>query len=192
MEDRAVANRQTIEQMRLAFAVQSDMIQAMLRTIASLLLVLCPLAAGQSSEPQRAFLSEVASLSVRRVNGQPIDVTSRLQEDVRVSAEAAQALLSTLREYNAGAQILDRELKLAVFERRMQVTADEKVTIAPETELVAAADRLRDALLARKMQELKERLGERDFQNLTKFIEEGSVKKQFFPLRDEEKPIARN
>ena len=144
-----------------------------------LFLVACPSIFGQSANPQTAFLREVAALYSSQ--GSVIDPAARVQEDLGFTPAAAEALRSATLEYSSGIEVIDRTLRRLVFERRMQMIAGEKVTVPPEAELVAEADRRMDAYLASQMEELRMRLGGEAFQMLKDFIEAGKDKRQFFP-----------
>lgn len=128
------------------------------------------LASAQTANLQNKFLSELAN--------QP---SSRIQEALQVSETEAEALLSATREYASGARFIDEALKQATLERRMQVIAGEKVSIAPEVELRARSNRQIEEVADKTMQAIKSRLGDGAYQRLTSFIEAGNGKGEFFP-----------
>jgi hypothetical protein len=147
----------------------------------AVLVGLCSLAGAQDTNPEEKFLSEIRRLGAREANGRPVDPASRLREDLGFSTDSANALLASSRDYVAGLTAIDEALRKSILERRMRAMAGENVVSEPE--LLAEASRRRGVLLERTMQELRSRLGTREGQNLRKFLEEGSLTNEYFPLR---------
>jgi len=154
-----------------------------------LLIGLCSLAIGQDVKPEAAFLNAIGSLEHRVADGQPVDPVSRLREELGFSIDSAEALLSTSRDYLSGLQAIDTALRRSILERRMRVMAGDSVISEPE--LLAQANKRRGVLLENAMQELRSKLGTREGQSLRRFLEEGSQTGEYFPLRPDEKRIAR-
>jgi hypothetical protein len=150
------------------------------------LLGLCALCFGQSTNTQEAFLEEVLVLGSRQVDGQTVVPATRIQEELQVSATAAEAVLTTAREYYAGKADVERALKGAIFDRRMQVIAGETASVPTGSELLAESSRRTSALLNEKMAELRSKVGEAAFQDVARLIDARGETGRFFPFRDGE------
>jgi len=137
---------------------------------------------GQNTNPSDTFLSEVNKLPSRVLDGRPVPPASIVQQELRFSTPSAEALVATAREYALGKAVIERGLKRAIFERRMQVMAGGTISLAPEPELIAESARRANTLLAQKMSELKDRVGEVNFDQLARYIESYSAE-GYFPLR---------
>jgi hypothetical protein len=132
----------------------------------------------------------VGTLGSRQVEGQSVGSAAKIQAELRFSAAGAEALLTTVREYYAGKADIGRAVRRAIFERRMQVIAGNKVTFPTEAEIVAQGDRRTNVFLGEKMAELRGKVGETAFQDLARFIDAGAAVGQLFPLREGEAMVA--
>lgn len=90
---------------------------------------------GQSLDGLRAFLSEVFFLGTRDSS-----VAGDLQVEVGLSAEEAQTLRNVAAELHAKASVFSRDLRRAIWERRMAVTAGDEVSVS-ESQLVDEGNR---------------------------------------------------
>ena len=153
----------------------------MIRGALTIVLGFCAFAGGQSPNPQKVLFSEVASHYFSFPNDGSTDVSKRVQEELGFSAAAAEIVLATSREYALGVDTINQAMQRSILERRLQMMADGNTSIAPESELKAETTRKVEALLAKKMEELRMRLGEDSFQKLTNFIDERRYQGEFEP-----------
>jgi hypothetical protein len=154
-----------------------------------LILALSSVALAQTQVFEAAFLRAVNTLDSREADGEKADPSLRIQDELNIPSADAEVILATVRSFVSGVAAIERELKLTIFERRMQVTAGEDISLPSESELLAQRDRQVEALVAGKMQELRTRLTAAASRNLNSYIERGALGWEFFPLREGEKRV---
>jgi hypothetical protein len=156
-------------------------------TRALALLIACSsLAWSQTVATQKAFLHDVDALHKRVLRGQPIDPLVRLQEEIGLSASAAEAVLATVRAYNAEADKVDLRLKRSILTRRLQVAGDFIVTYSSELDVVNWANLELNLFLLEQMDELASTMDEQDYEKLLRFLDERALAASFFPFREGE------
>jgi hypothetical protein len=121
-------------------------------------------------------------------DGRPIDPVLRIQEDLGLSPEAAEALIYSTNAYWAGLPEFSTSLERLILERRIQVMAGAKVTLPSEAELVAENARKVEAFRGVIMSGLRERIGNEAFEHLVRYM---SMRQgDFFPRRNGERAEA--
>ncbi len=137
----------------------------------ALLIALGSLAWGQSVATQKTFLHYVDSFQAQKADGPPIDPLPLLQEELGVSATTAEAVLATVRDYNAEADKVEMKMRRSILSRRLQIAGEFQVTYSGELDLVNWANLDLNLFLLEQMDEPAARLGEGEYQKLVQFMQ---------------------
>jgi hypothetical protein len=124
------------------------------------------LAWSQSVATQKDFLHYVDALQSHGA----IDPLARLQEELGISASAAEGVLATVRAYNAEADRVEIKMRRSILSRRLQVAGEFEVTYSAELDLVNWANLDLNLFLLEQMDDLAARLGEEEYQKLVRFM----------------------